>query len=109
MKGVYDWFIGFCDEKSPSYGLKQAQEALSAMVRGEQILQTLAEAGLTEESVLEVMRALGVITKYNQENKDPKERVAGSVFNTCEKVLWAKCSGRGIQCGKFAFPVNTTV
>jgi Fanconi anemia group J protein len=87
MKGVYDWFIGFCDEKSPSYGLKQTQEALSAMVRGEQILQTLAEAGLTEESVLEVMRALGVITKYNQENKDPKERVAGSVFNTCEKVL----------------------
>lgn len=22
MKGVYDWFIGFCDEKSLSYGLK---------------------------------------------------------------------------------------
>lgn len=90
MKGVYEWFLNFCDEKSEGYGLRptpQAFETWSATIRGEQSLAAFAHIGLTQETMPRVMRALEIVTKHNQEKKDPKERVSGGVFATCEKVL----------------------
>lgn len=90
MNGLYEWFLRFCDDSSDCYGLQQnpqAFETSSATIRGEQSLQALENIGLTRSSVSVVMEALVTVTKHNQENKDPKERVPGGVFATCEKVL----------------------
>ena len=90
MKGVYEWFLHFCDEQSEGYGLHptpQAFETWSATIRGEQSLQAFAHIGLTQETMPNVMRALEIVTKHNQEKKDLTDRVPGGVFATCEKVL----------------------
>jgi len=82
MNNLYEWFLQLCVSLQ-----KTSLDAWSTMIRGETTLQVLSNAGLTEASVLGVMKALDEITKFNLEHKDPKERVSNGVFNTCEKVL----------------------
>lgn len=82
MNNLYEWLLQLCGSLQ-----KTSPNAWSTMIRGETTLQALSNAGLTEASMAGVMKALDEITKFNLENKDPKERVSNGVFNTCEKVL----------------------
>ena len=82
MNNLYEWLLQLCGSLQ-----KTSPDAWSTMIRGETTLQALSNAGLTEASMAGVMKALDEITKFNLENKDPKERVSNGVFNTCEKVL----------------------
>jgi len=90
MHGLYSWFVRMCDDRGAEYVLKQDTqlfETWGATLRGEHALAALAGAGVTRESVGDIMRALSLATKYNQDLKDHKERVSGTALNTCEKVL----------------------
>ena len=90
MHGLYSWFLRVCDADGKEYALKQHEqlfETWGATLSGEQSLSPLESAGLTQESVGDVMRALSAASKYNQELKEQKERMSGAALNTCEKVL----------------------